>query len=144
MTTSTSFSPSRTVSVPASRRRIFAIGNGLTTLAIFLQSVTAGQFVSQDHKDGWIDIHGAVADAAWGFALLTAVYALIVLRRANPRLTVLSVVLFVLALVETGIGHLITDLHQDGWIGVHVPLALLLFGLTVWMSIRSARAATAE
>ena len=44
----------------------------------------------------------------------------------------------VLLLVQTVLGHLITDVEADGLIGVHVPVALLVFGLAVWLSIRGA------
>jgi ABC-type uncharacterized transport system permease subunit len=128
-----------TVRLSPGRRRAFAILTGITTLSIFLQAVTAGQFVSQDNRDSWINIHGVIADAAWGFALITAIYAIVTMRRTHPLLTWMSVALFVLTLALTGIGHLISDLHQDGWIGIHIPLAFVVFGLTIWLSFRSAR-----
>lgn len=42
--------------------------------------------------------------------------AVAVLRRAVPGLVVAAVVLFVLTLAQTGIGHLITGHGDDGWI----------------------------
>ena len=125
-------------SVPASRLRAFAALTGLTSLAIFAQPVIAGQFVSQGGKDSWITTHGVVADAAWVLALITAGYAAVTLRAAYPRLVLWAGALFVLTLAQTGIGHLITDHGQDGWIGVHVPLAFVIFGLTGWLSFKAA------
>jgi hypothetical protein len=49
-----------------------------------------------------------------------------------------GVALFVLVVAQTAIGHLITEGKQDGLIGVHVPLAFVVFGLTIWLSIRTA------
>jgi hypothetical protein len=118
----------------------FAALSGLTSLAIFLQAVSAGQFVSQPGKGSWVTVHGVVADVSWGLALITAVYAAITLRRVVPRLVVAAAVLFVLTLAQTGIGHLITDKGEDGWIAVHVPLAFVIFGLTLWLSLRTALA----
>jgi hypothetical protein len=45
----------------------------------------------------------------------------------------------VLVNVQLIIGKLITDAHQDGWIPVHVPLALIVFGLTIWLAVAAAR-----
>ncbi len=124
--------------VPSGRLTGFAALTGLTSLAIFLQAVTAGQFVSQPGQDSWVTVHGVVADVGWGLALITAVYAAITVRRVAPRLVAAAALLFVLTLAQTGIGHLITDKGQDGWIAVHVPLAFVIFGLTLWLSIRAA------
>jgi hypothetical protein len=75
-----------------------------------------------------------------GLALATAIYAAATLRRVVPRLVLAAAVLFVLTLAQTDIGHLITDKGQDGWIAVHVPLAFVIFGLTLWLSLRTALA----
>jgi putative Ca2+/H+ antiporter (TMEM165/GDT1 family) len=127
---------------PETVRRLsgFAVLTGATTAAIFVQAITAGQFVSQEGKDGWITVHGVVADVAWGLALLTAVYGWLALRATHRRLVLAAAALFVVTLVQTGIGHLITDKGQDGWIAVHVPLAFVVFGLTLWLSVRTALA----
>ncbi|ARC56681.1 hypothetical protein AS850_06285 [Frondihabitans sp. 762G35] len=119
--------------------RGFAALTGITSLAIFLQAVTAGQFLQQEGNEAWVEAHGVIADVAWGFALVTAIFALVTLRKAQPRLTVLTVVLFVLTLGQTGMGHLITDLGQDAWIPVHVPVAFVVFGLTAWLSFKAAQ-----
>jgi hypothetical protein len=126
--------------VPPGRLTVFAALTGLTSLVIFLQAIIAGQFVSQPGQQGWVTIHGVVADVAWGLALVTAIYAVAGLRRAVPGLVVAAIVLFVLTLAQTGIGHLITGHGDDGWIAVHVPLAFVIFGLTLWLSVRAALA----
>ena len=115
--------------------RAFAALVGVTSLAIVLQAITAGVFVNQDGRDGWVTVHGVIADVTWVTALITAAYALRRMRRTHPRLTWSAVALFVLLLAQTGIGHLITDKGIDGLIVVHVPLAMVVFGLAVWLSV---------
>ena len=122
---------------PASQWKWFSALTGLTSLAIFLQAVTAGEFVSQDHREVWIGIHNIISDVTLVLALVTAIFALMTLRKFAPALASIAVVLFVLVLAQTAIGHLITDAHADGWIGVHVPLAFVIFGMTAWISFRA-------
>lgn len=129
-----------TTRAPANLRP-FAVLSALTTLAILIQAITAGQFVQQEGKDSWVTVHGVIADASWVLALITAAYGFFRLRAARPDLVRWSIVLFAVTLAQTGIGHLITDEGQDGWIAVHVPLAVLIFGLTGWLTLRAARAA---
>ena len=126
---------------PTTNLRPFAGLSALTTLAILVQAFTAGQFVQQEGKDSWVTVHGVIADASWVLALITAAYAFFRLRAARPDLVRWSAVLFAVTLAQTGIGHLITDEGQDGWIAVHVPLAVLIFALTGWLTLRAVRAA---
>ncbi len=124
---------------PGGLVRLVAPVAGITALAIFLQAVTAGEFVSQDHRDGWITVHGIIGNAVVLLALATAVVTLIALRRTAPVLVGAAIGLFVLVVVQTVIGHLITEGKQDGWIALHVPLAFIIFGLTVWLPVGAAR-----
>jgi heme A synthase len=112
---------------------------GLTSLGVLVQAVTAGLFVNQDGRDSWVDVHGVVADVTWVLALVTAAYAFHRLRRTHRTLFVGATALFVLALAQTGLGHLITDKGMDGLIVVHVPVAVLLFGLATWLSVATSR-----
>jgi hypothetical protein len=121
--------------------RPFALLATLTSTAIFCQALTAGQFVSQDGKDSWITVHGVIADISWVLALVAAGYAWRTLRAAHPGLVNWCSALFVIVLAQTGIGHLITDDGHDWLIGVHVPLAFIIFGLTTWITTRSIRLA---
>ena len=116
----------------------FAPLAGLTSLAILCQAITAGQFVSQENRDGWIEAHNVIGLLTVLFALATAVVAVIVFRRRSPVIMWAAVALAVLTIVQLVIGHLITDAEQDGWIGLHVPLAFVIFGLTGWLAVRSA------
>jgi hypothetical protein len=111
----------------------------LTTFAIFCQAVLAGQFVSQDGKDGWITVHGVVADISWVLSLAAAGYAFFALRTHFPVLVRWSVVLFAVTLVQTGIGHLITEKGMDWLIMVHVPLAFVVFAAAGYLSVWAVR-----
>jgi lipopolysaccharide export LptBFGC system permease protein LptF len=118
---------------------VFAALTGLTSLSVFVQAILAGQFVSQRGRDSWISAHNVVADIVCVLALVTAGYAVARLRSARSDLVSGSVVLLVAVIVQTLTGHLITDGHHDGWIGVHVPLAFAILALTTWLSLVSAR-----
>jgi heme A synthase len=125
-----------TTSAPTRGLRLFTPLAGVTSLGIFLQAVTAGEFVSQKDRDGWIAVHDIIADVTMVAAIATAIVGLLVVRKVSQSVAWGSVALFVLLILQTVIGHLITDAHQDGWIGVHVPLALVVFAMTIWLSIR--------
>ena len=111
----------------------------LTSIAIFCQALTAGQFVSQDGKDSWITVHGVIADVSWVLALATAGYAWKTVRASPPRIVYWCATLFIITLAQTGIGHLITDDSHDWLIAVHVPLAFVIFGLTTGITTRAIR-----
>ena len=83
-----------------------------------------------------LDAHNINADVATGLAIVAAVYGLIALRDAAPVLVIASVVLAILMIALTAIGHAITGSGHHGLTPVHVPLALLAFGLTIWLSAR--------
>ena len=110
---------------------------GVTSLAIFVQAVTAGEFVSQKHRGGWIDAHDIVADIVAVLALATMIFTIVTLRRSSRPILVGTIVLFVLVVVQTILGHQITDNDQDWLIGVHVPLAFIVFGIALWLPINS-------
>lgn len=111
----------------------------LTTVAIFCQAVIAGQFVSQEGKDAWVEVHGVVADISWVLTLACAGYAFFALRTYFPVLVRWSAVLFVATLLQTGIGHLITDMDMDWLITVHVPLAFVVFAAAGYLSVWAVR-----
>lgn len=119
--------------------RLFNPLVGVTTLGIFLQAITAGEFVSQKDRDGWIAVHNVIADVTIVAALVTAVIGLVMVRAADRALAWSGLALFVLLLVQTVLGHLITEGKADGWIGVHVPLAFVVVALAVWMAVRGAQ-----
>jgi hypothetical protein len=120
--------------------RSFTLLVALTSLAVLVQGITAGLFVNQEGRDGWVTVHGVIADVTWVSALGTAIVGFRTVRRMHHRLWLLTALLFVLALAQTGVGHLITDGGMDGLIIVHVPLAMVIFGLTIWLVVATAHA----
>jgi hypothetical protein len=110
---------------------------GVTSLAVFVQAITAGEFVSQEHRKGWITAHDIVADVLAVLALATMIFAIVVLRKSSRPLLIGSIVLFVLVVAQISIGQQITGNHQDWLIGIHVPLAFIIFGIAIWLPIQS-------
>jgi hypothetical protein len=119
--------------------RVFNALIGVTTLGIFLQAITAGEFVSQEHRGGWIAVHNIIANVTILVALATAVVGLVLVRATDKVLAWSSLILFVLLVLQTVLGHLITEGEADGWIGVHVPLAFVIVALAVWLAVRGAQ-----
>ncbi len=123
---------------PARGLRVFTALVGVTTLGIFLQAVTAGEFVSQKDREGWVTAHNIVANATIVVALVLAIVGIVAVRGVDRVLSWSAASLFALLVIQTALGHLITDAKVDGLIGVHVPLAFAVFALAIWLSVRSA------
>jgi hypothetical protein len=132
MTEPTSPSPSPAAASPAP---IFAALTGLTSLAILVQAFIAGEFIERGAHGSWLNAHAVVADVVVAFAVITAIYAYAKLRNQARGLVIGSIVLAVLAAIQTAIGHAITDSGHDWLIPIHVPLALVIFGLTIRLAI---------
>jgi hypothetical protein len=116
---------------------IFAALVGLTALAVLLQGVFAGEFIERGTHHNWLDAHNVNAYVVIVLAVLSAVFALVRLRTVARSLAIGAVVLALLVLVQVAIGHEITQGDDDGLIPIHVPLALVIFGLTIWLSVRA-------
>jgi heme A synthase len=136
--------PSRTfqtpsATAPAGPRRIFAIFVGLTVLVVFLQSITAGEFISDglpgSAKHTWTDVHGFLAYPIMVFALVAALAAT---RLRSPGTAVAAWMMFVLSVLQWLLGHAITTLGWDWVTPFHVVLAFIVYGLAIWLSVRSA------
>ncbi|HEX6403338.1 MAG TPA: hypothetical protein VF003_09335 [Pseudonocardiaceae bacterium] len=119
--------------------RIFSIVNGLTLLGVLLQAVWAGLFIDQTGRDMWITVHEIGGFVVVLLALVTALVAAALLRRADSALTLGAVGLLVLIVVQTGLGEAITTSGRQELIVSHVPLAMLIFGLGIYLSIAGAR-----
>ena len=113
---------------------MFSVLSWLTSAAVLTQGVLAGVFIGHEDREGWVTAHGVVADVSWVLALAAVLVGFRTVRRVQPRLWWAAVVLFVLTLAQTGIGHLITDDGMDGLVTVHVPIAMAVFALTAWVS----------
>jgi hypothetical protein len=117
-------------------RRVYSALTGLTGVAVLLQGVWAGLFL-EDHAAGmWIEVHARGGEVAIVLAVLAALWALFRLR-SHRDLVIGAIVLAVLLVVEAYIGGLIHDDGVDALTPVHLPLALLLMGLTVWLPLRA-------
>lgn len=125
---------------PSRGLRLFNALVGVTTLGIFLQAITAGEFVSQKDRGGWITAHNIIANGTILVALVLAIVGLVAVRGVDRVLSWSAAALFLLLVIMVLLGHLITDAQADGLIGVHVPVAFVVFALAIWLSIRGAAA----
>jgi hypothetical protein len=110
---------------------------GLTSLGVLLQGLWAGLFLRQDGDYGtWVAVHQHGGEGTVLLGVLAAVAAAVWLRSRRDLLvgTVLFAVLLVLELV---LGMAIDG--TPGNVVVHVPLALLLMGLAVWLPMAARR-----
>lgn len=120
-------------------RRIFAILSGLTALGIILQGLWAGIFLSYDERpDSWIEIHDAGAWVTLTLAILSAAWAVWKLR-GDKALWIASVALAIIVAGEAHLGGTITDQGNDGATAIHVPVAMVLLALSVWLPMRARR-----
>jgi ABC-type uncharacterized transport system permease subunit len=118
--------------------RIFSIFNGLTLLGVLLQAVWAGEFIGRAGQGVWISVHEIGAFVVVLLALASTLAA-VTLRRAHPGLTLGACGLLVLLIVQTGMGEAITKAGTNELIVAHVPIAVLVFGLGVYLSSMGAR-----
>lgn len=119
--------------------RSFSIVNGLTLLGVLLQAVWAGQFIDRPDKGIWLTVHEIGGSATVVLALVTAGVAVAGLRRASSALAVGALSQLVLIAVQTGLGEAITKADRNELTVIHVTLAMLIFGLGVYLSIAGAR-----
>lgn len=126
----------------AGRRRIYSALTGLAALAVLLQGLWAGLFLEHDgHRDsaaGWIDVHAAGGEVAIVFAVLAVAWAVFRLR-GRKDLLYGAIVLVVLLALEGYLGGLIRDDGKDSLTALHVPLAMLVMAVSVWLPLRAAR-----
>jgi hypothetical protein len=121
---------------------LFSSLAGLTSLLILLQALWAGLFVPTGkggpYQDTWVEVHQWGGLIALVLGVATAVVGFVTLR---PRrdLWVAAIALAVLLLVEVGLGSAISEGDSRGAAAVHIPLALVLMSLTVWLPLRARR-----
>ncbi len=124
------------------RRRIYSALTGVAALAVLLQGLWAGLFLESDGRrdaaSSWIDVHALGGEVAIVFAALAAVWALFRLR-SRKDLLYGAIALVVLLILEAYLGGLIRDDGQDSLTPVHIPLAMILMGVSVWLPLRAAR-----
>lgn len=126
---------------PARTRALrgFSILNRLVLLGVVLQGLWAGGFIG--HLDGafWLQLHRLTAYIVVILALAAAVLAVVSLRR-HRAIAAWSAGLFVLVAIQAEVGHEISHDGERSLTAVHVPVALLIMGLGVYLSIAAARA----
>jgi heme A synthase len=118
------------------RSGLFTILVGLASLGVLLQGLWAGIFIrpGQAFDGTWVTVHARGAEVTIALALAAAVVAFLWLR---PRrdLVIGSAALVVLLAFEAFIGG---EVYDNQWLtAVHIPLALALMGLAVWLPLRA-------
>jgi len=136
----------RTSSAPDhTPRRVFAALTGLAALAILLQGLWAGQFLEHDGQrdaaENWIEVHATGGEVAIGLAALATIWALLRLRHRRD-LVIGGVLLTVLLVLEAFIGGLIADDGKDSLTPLHIPLAMFLMAVAVWLPFRAGQGRT--
>ena len=107
---------------------------GLTTLGVLLQGLWAGLFLRRDADGGsWVSVHQHGGEATVTLAVLAAVAAAVWLRDRRDLLGG-TVLLAILLVVEYFLGR-----AGGGSVVVHVPLALLIMGVAVWLPVAARR-----
>lgn len=117
------------------RSPLFSALVGLTTLVVLLQGVWAGIFLQRDADRSWVDVHAMGAYIAIALAVAAAVVAVVRLRSRRDLVTG-TALLAVLIIIETGLGSAVRS-GTDGLTVVHVPLAMAIMGLAVWLPLRA-------
>ncbi len=145
MTTSTTERPRTTTSPVTAAPRpspVYSILMGIAALAVLLQGLWAGLFLEHDGQrdaaSNWVEVHAKGGEVALVFAVLATAYA-IWKRRSRKDLWVGGLIFTLLLVAEAYIGGLIVDDSQDALTVVHVPVAMALMGLAVWLPLRAAR-----
>ena len=142
MATSTTERPTTTTATTSQRSPVFAALVGISALAVLLQGLWAGIFLEHDGErdaaSSWIEVHARGGEVALAFAALATAYA-IWKRRSRRDLWLGGIAFTVLLALEAYIGGLIADESKDTLTAVHIPIAMALMGLAVWLPVRAAQ-----
>jgi hypothetical protein len=134
--------PARTPAVEPTaghpRSALFSAVIGLAALAVLLQGVWAGLFLREEggYQHSWVEVHARGADVAIVLAAAATIIAFLRLR-ARKELWIGSLAFTVLLVLEAYLGGRISDEHSTASQVVHIPLALALMGLAVWLPLRA-------
>ena len=120
--------------------RLYRVLIGLSALAVLLQGLWAGIFLEHDGQrdaaSSWVEVHARGADVAIALAAAATVAAFVTMR-ARRDLWAGTAALTVLLVLESYLGGLIVDQSKDVLTAVHVPLAMALVALVVWLPLRA-------
>jgi hypothetical protein len=103
---------------------------------VLLQGLWAGLFMGTDDYGTWTSVHQHSGEATVVLALAATVAAVVWMRHRRP-VVIATAARFVLLLVEYFLGYFGDDTR--GLIVVHVPLAMLLMGLAVYLPVLARR-----
>lgn len=112
---------------------------GIVGLGVLVQATTGG-LVARENRKGAIDAHSGLAYLVAVLALAAVVVAVVMWRGRVGGQVVLyeTIALLVAVIVQIGIGQQIGDIGKSGshagLLAIHVPLALIIFGLTLHLS----------
>jgi len=115
---------------------------GLAAVAVLLQGLWAGLFLQHDGQrnaaQSSISAHATGGEIAIALTALATIVAFVRMR-SRRDLWLGGAALAVLLVVESYIGGLIVDQGRDTLTAVHIPLAMALMGLVVWLPFRATR-----
>lgn len=140
--TSSSVRTAAPAEAATTRPRLYQALIGLAAVAVLLQGLWAGIFLQHDGERGaagsWVTVHARGGEVALLLAAAATVVAY-VKHRGRRDLWIGTAALTVLLVLESYLGGLIVDQGKDTLTAVHVPLAMALMGLVVWLPFRAAR-----
>ena len=123
--------------VPSTRPHpVYSALVGLASLGVLLQGLWAGLFLRRGDQGTWVSIHQHAGETTVLLGVLAAVAALVWMRHSRPAL-VGTLVFAVLLVLELVLGYTIDG--GGAAVVVHVPLAMLLMGLAVWLPLAARR-----
>ena len=97
----------------------------LITILILAQAVLAGRFIFVDHDA--VDIHQAVANALSVLVIAHLVLVLVTRTKWSQRVPVLTALLTILVIVQTGLGY--AGRGSADVLAIHLPVGVLTFGV---------------
>ena len=97
----------------------------LIAVLIFAQAALAGRFLFVDHDA--VDIHQAVANGLSVLVIVHVALALITRTKWSRRVPVLTALLAILVIIQTGLGY--AGRESADVLAIHVPVGVLTFGV---------------
>jgi len=108
--------------------------NGLVLFGVLFQGLSAGLFMAHLDAPGWLRVHQVTAIATIVLALVAVILAIRHRALVGP-----TIGLFVLLVVQTGLGQAIADDHERALLAAHVPIAVLVTALSAYLFVAAAR-----
>jgi heme A synthase len=120
------------------RSPLYGVLIGLATLGVLLQGVWAGLFIREhsDYAPRWVAVHALDGQVTAALALVATGVAFVQLRRRRD-LVLGSAVFTLLLVAEVALGSALGS--AQGLLALHIPLALALMALAVWLPLRARR-----